>query len=216
MGDIKYQSYDGYGIDVASVRQDDIDKISIEHIKAKNDPKVLDLGSGAGGHSVRLAGAGAIVTSVDSFDFSKKFEKIRGETGLTEDRLLFRQGNLASLEEVLEGHKFDDAYCQRTIHYVAHYQTVRTLKFLKNVVADKLFISVTGLNSEIGQGYVDKNKKVQDRFANLSADSQKKFHVCNPVCIYQKEEFIEVLEEAGWKVDRCWESAFGNIKAIAK
>jgi len=60
-----YQSFDGHGVDVAVKRADDLDRTVLQYIAAYPGCRVLDLGSGAGGQSLRMATAGAHVTAVD-------------------------------------------------------------------------------------------------------------------------------------------------------
>ena len=42
------------------------------------------------------------------------------------------------------------------------------------------------------------------------------FQIQAPICLYRQEEFISLLETAGWKVEDIWQSAFGNLKAVCK
>ncbi|MCD5380975.1 MAG: ParB N-terminal domain-containing protein, partial [Candidatus Pacebacteria bacterium] len=86
-----------YGVDVSSVRADNLDKKMIKHISSLESPKVLDLACGAGGQSLRLATAGAEVTAVDDYDYSVVFNNIREDNNLMEERLQFMQGDMTNL-----------------------------------------------------------------------------------------------------------------------
>ena len=90
------------------------------------------------------------------------------------------------------------------------------LTFLKKIVSKKLFISVTGIDSDIGEQYTAKELLLAERFSTLEKEAQETFSITEPVCLYTPVEFIELLTEAGFEIEVCWVSAFGNIKAICK
>lgn len=211
---LKYKSFSGKGVDVASQRADDLDRLCLDHIGKKSNSSVLDLGSGQGGQSVRIALAGAGVLAVDSFDFEKYFDAARTEYELHETQLSFRQGDIKVLPSLITQQEFTDVLFQRAVHYLT-YQDARTvLTYLHEKVEDALFVSVTGINSAIGTDYADREKAVADRFCTLATESAETFSITEPICLYTKEEFISLLESCGWTVQECWESAFGNIKAV--
>ncbi|MEZ4104470.1 MAG: class I SAM-dependent methyltransferase [Candidatus Paceibacterota bacterium] len=203
-----------YGVDVALRRADDLDRKLIAHIITKNEPKILDLGSGAGGQSVRLATAGAFVTAVDICDYSQEFSKLREENSLSSDCLKFIQGDIRNLTKILKNERFDDCCLQRTIHYLSYQEAEKILKELRKVVIDRLYISVTGLNTAIGVTYPDRNKSVIGRFAQLPDREAEVFGVLKPVCLYTEGEFLELLKISGWQILESAVSQFGNIKVI--
>ena len=205
-----YQSFDGHGVDVAVKRADDLDRKVLEYIATSPSCSVLDLGSGAGGQSVRMAAAGARVTAIDQYDFSEQFAGYENPT----DSLRFVVGDLQHLPTLLPDHSFEIALCQRTIHYLPYAKAQRVLKDLLLIINDKLFISVTGSGSLVGEVYLAANAPIEKRFECLSTLGQEMFSITEPVCLYDQTEFIQLLESAGWTVDKCWESAFGNIKAV--
>jgi len=203
-----YQSFDGHGVDVAVNRADSLDKECLAYIADHPGCRVLDLGSGAGGQSVRMAGAGAHVTAIDQFDFSDTFAEFQ------KGNLRFILGDMANLEELLNGQKFDVAICQRTIHYLRYDTAVASLSALRSLVSGKLYISVTGTGSLVGDAYSATDTPLEDRFAELSALGKEMFQINELVCLYNEEEFKEMLTQAGWQVDSCRMTAFGNIQAI--
>ena len=103
---------------------------------------------------------------------------------------------------------------QRTLHYLPYNKAFETLKFLRTAVQDKLFISVTGMDSAVGENYVGKNLPLSERFMKLESAEADIFQIQAPICLYRQEEFISLLETAGWKVEDIWQSAFGNLKAV--
>jgi len=203
-----YQSFDGHGVDVAVNRADDLDKKCLAFIANNPNCTVLDLGSGAGGQSFRMAAAGASVAAIDQFDFAEEFEAYES------DRLQFIVGDMRHLADLLVNKKFDATLCQRTIHYLRYEEAKTFLIAVRAKTADRLFISVTGTGSLIGDVYPEKGVVVRERFGALTELGKEMFSIQEPVCLYSQEEFVILLESAGWVVDECWVSAFGNIKAV--
>jgi len=204
----------GYGVDVAVTRMDDVDRKLIAHIATKKHPRVLDVGCGAGGQSSRMAAAGAQVLGIDISDFSDAFETLRKTNLLSTQVLQFEQADMTRLQKVLQGRIFDDCCMQRVLHYVPYPVALQVLSTLRACVKDRLYISVTGLGSAIGTEYADTHKNVATRFCRLQEVDAVKFSIHEPVCLYTQEEFVTLLETAGWKVETCWVSAFGNVKAV--
>lgn len=192
-----------YGVDVALTRADDLDKKLECAVIEGCAHSVLDVGSGAGGQSNRLVALGADVTAIDIVDYA-------GEFG---EQVAFIQADMREIVSAVEGRCFDAALVQRTIHYLRYSDALQFLEELRMLV-DKLYISVTGLDSDIGRGYSEAGKPVTDRFARLHPNDQKTFSITEPVCLYSETEFMQLLQDAGWEIEEFWISAFGNIKAV--
>ena len=209
---------DAYGVDIAIRRMDDLDRKVIEEVKSRikvphevlNDCcdaqlSVLDIGCGEGGLSVKLAQAGATVTGVDVGECGSEFAK---------QRLEYVQGDMRELPMLLNERKFDICVIQRALHYVAYSDAVILLRDLRNRISHRLYISVTGLESDIGRNYLDKTKPIEERFCKLSDTDAEIFSINQKVCLYTPEEFIDLLKESDWKIEEYWVSAFGNVKAV--
>jgi ubiquinone/menaquinone biosynthesis C-methylase UbiE len=205
-----YQSFDGHGVDVATKRADDVDKRTLTYIAEHPGCRVLDLGSGAGGQSVRMTVAGAQVVAIDRYDFAEQFAIYGHPT----DKLRFIPGDMRQLLTLVPNQRFDIALCQRTIHYLPFNDALVFLRELRQVITDKLFISVTGTGSLVGEVYSAATVSIGERFVQLSELGQEMFSITEPVCLYSESEFRALLETAGWTIDECWVSAFGNIKAV--
>ncbi len=204
----EYSSFDGHGVDVAVNRADDLDKRALAYIADHPGCRVLELGSGAGGQSLRMAQAGAEVTAVDQFDFSKEFAAYQ------QSNLRFVPGDMVDVHKLLVEQSFHLAVCQRTIHYLNYNQAKDVLTTVRSLVGDALYISVTGSGSLVGDVYPHQALPIHERFGKLSELGQEMFSITESVCLYSESEFRQLLEESGWRVDECWVSAFGNIKAI--
>jgi SAM-dependent methyltransferase len=194
-----------YGVDVAARRADDLDKKMIAYVGAHNRCSVLDLGAGSGGQSVRMAEAGAQVTAVD-IGICEPF--------LKHEDVTFVLGDIRNIAFLTGDAVYDICCFQRTLHYLAYDEALALLIYLKKHITKKLFVSVTGIESDIGLHYAHTHKPVTERFSPLSQTDAETFSITQPVCLYTPEEFIMLLQAAGWEIEACWVSAFGNIKAV--
>lgn len=197
-----------FGVDVAIRRADDLDKKCLAEISTQNNPTVLDLGCGAGGQSFRMAKAGAKVLAVDIGDYSKFFDK--------KDSVDFVQSDITEIISVLQNKEFDFCMMQRVIHYFPYDVALKLLTELRSHVKDGLFISVTGIDSDIGDQYLSKDVALEARFSQLTEEGQETFSITEPVCLYTPVEFVELLTKAGFEVEECWTSAFQNSKAVCR
>lgn len=192
-----------YGVDVGSRRADDLDKKLLTYVTEATGIRVLDVGAGKLGHAQRLAEAGAQVTAVDVTAVEHVPAKIR-----------FIQGDIRNCAELLHDKQFEVCLFQRTLHYLRHEEACAVLRYLKTVIRDHLYISVTGVESDIGDQYADTYKPVHERFCTLPSEAAGVFSIYQPICLYTPEEFVVLLQEAGWEIEELWISAFGNIKAV--
>lgn len=206
----------GYGIDVAIMRADDIDKKMLSYISELNIskvPKVLDIGCGAGGQAVRMAQAGAQVLALDIHDFSTEFKLAREACNLSESQLLFAQEDVINIETLLKD-DFDMCALQRVLHYIPYEKARLVLKTLRQQISDRLYLTVTGLSSDIGKYYACADSNIADRFCVLDKVGSGLFSIDKPMCLYTQTELENLLSECGWVVLESRVSAFGNIKVI--
>ncbi len=208
-GDSLNEGVAGRGVDIALQRTDDLDNAAIAYIQNLESPTVLDFGCGAGGQSLRMAQAGGRVLGVDMFDFSDTFSSLPGYG----DTLAFQLGDVRHIIKDLAF--FDVGFSQRTIHYMPYAEALDLLAMLRQKVSGKLFLSATGLKTEVGDGYPDKDKPVKDRFCAPAAEMAEKHKMYEPVCLYTLDEFCQLLAQAGWKVESAHESTFRNLKTIS-
>lgn len=214
MNNIVFSEDAGFGVDVAVQRADDLDKKILSYIKNEENLSVLDLGCGAGGQSIRMALAGAEIIAIDVIDFTNKFNELVKIHNLNDESLKFRHGDIRNISEIVCNHKFDIACLQRVIHYLTYQEALNLLRELRLLIGKKLFISVSGINSDIGINYQHREKDISERHCYLDSERAELFNIKQPLCLYAKEEFQSLLEESGWRVEEIWVSAFGNIKAV--
>jgi 2-polyprenyl-3-methyl-5-hydroxy-6-metoxy-1,4-benzoquinol methylase len=219
-GDTLIPAGKGHGADISAQRQDDLDGFALAYISehsAKTRLIVADFGAGHGAQAARMAKAGAQkVVGIDMHDFSQ-------EDNYKLNNVSFLQANLTSptlfpqIESILGG-GLDIAMSQRTLHYLTHTQAA---SFLDNLKANmnlngKLFISASGLHSELGNDYPHRAGEIQTRFACLDNAMAQKHGIHAPVCLYKEIELVELCEKAGYRILKAYTSEFGNIKVVAE
>lgn len=225
-GDQLIQAGEGHGADIASQRQDELDKMSIarvvELVKTGQQIRTLDLGSGRGAQTKRLLEAGSTLgVAVDQTDFGQEFYASLAENksaGLFLP-LDFRSPNLLhKIQKRTENQVFDIIVFQRTIHYFSHTQALGLLACVRSLMEShsRLYLSASGMGSELADGYPGKQVPLPQRFSPLSPLMAAKHGIHPPVCLYTTDELVRLCQQSGLRVLMAQESEFGNIKIIAE
>lgn len=225
-GDKLIQAGDGHGADISTQRQDELDRMSIaravELAKMGKTVRTLDLGSGRGAQTKRLLAAGATLgVAVDQADFSDQFyaslpagDRIGVFIPLDLGDSNFPQ----KITKRAETSVFDIVIFQRTIHYFTHAQAGAILASIRDLMAPhaRLYISASGMDSELGDGYGGRSAPLPERFAPLAPSMAAKHGIFPSVCLYSTEELALLCQKAGLRILMAQESEFGNIKIIAE
>jgi SAM-dependent methyltransferase len=205
-----------HGPDIASQRMDDLDAACIEWAIAYGPSKLkaVDIGCGRGIQALRLASLGASVLAVDLSDLSPFASG--ANTLLGRDAITYFSGDVRELPPSAVPTPLQLIYSQRFIHYLRHEEACELLLRLQAVLSEdgRLFLSASGIDSELGDGYAHRDRGVENRFSVLSPEQQAKVHITEPICMYRQEELAKLAESVGFRTIRVWSSAFGNIKGI--
>lgn len=78
----------------------------------------------------------------------------------------------------------------------------------------KLFLSASGLLSELGSDYKGKSDNLPERFSPLSAAMAEKHNIHEPVCLYTQDDLVALCKHASFSCDNVFSSAFGNVKGV--
>lgn len=217
----------GYGVDVASQRADGLDDAALAFLQRRFEewrflqhehhrPTALDIACGAGGQALRMAAQGAVVTAVDCQDHSQAIT-LAAHTQNVWQPPTFVQADMRALPAELTHAPFDVICCQRALHYLPYAEALATLKkwipLFKR--GGRLFVSVSGLPSELGQGYPHAECPLKERFAPLAPAMAARHDIILPVCLYNGMDFADLLHAAGYGISTIYQSPFGNIKAVA-
>ncbi len=205
-----------HGTDIASQRIDDLDRrCLLDILNGVLDRGVaLDVGCGSGYHGLRMASLGCPTILIDLLDMSERVRAIKASFpdlnvsyyhGPIEKFLLsYREANISAF------------YSQRTIHYMTFQESVNILTQARKILnkRSKVYISASGLNSELGAGYGHAARDVRERFSDLSAEMAQKHSIGEKVCLYTEKDVELLAKLSGFHVDEVWSSRFGNVKAI--
>lgn len=209
----------GRGHDIASQRSDALDDRGLaairEQVATGQGVIAWDLGCGLGGHAIRMAQAGARVYALDVTDFTEAIDAACTEAGLPEHQLHFMQGSLLEGVGTLPSPHLIS--CQRTIHYFTAEQAQElVLEWAARLApGGALYLSASGINSELAQDYAGATVPWAERYAPLAQPMADKHDIRGPVCLYAKDDLEQVLLTAGLTGIEVFESPFGNIKAVA-
>lgn len=214
-GDAFNPTEGGYGVDISSQRQDELDLASLEFISSAEGPvAAVELGGGFGAHSIRMAEAGANVVMIDIADMTtEKFKKTA-----VSGKLKFLCRDFSSLQPMELPDHIDLLYSQRAIHYVPYAEAKRVLAMMSNRMTSggAVFISANGWDTEYGKTFPDRDKPVEERFNFVTPEMQEKHGITHKIVTYKKEELAQLLRDAGFTDVQVTRSAFGNIKAMAR
>ena len=212
----------GCGIDVASQRADDLDERCLTFLDTRfmhnqgTRPSALDLACGQGGQALRMAAAGVLVTAVDQHDHETT---IQGEAARRRvwRPPVFVRADFRALPENLAGAPFDVIVCQRAIHYLPYGEAVTAVQSWAHYLkpGGHLFLSASGLASELGHGYPHGDRPVTARFAPLARDMAERHNIQAPVCLYEALDLVDLLHAAGYGIAEVFLSPFGNVKVVA-
>lgn len=106
---------------------------------------------------------------------------------------------------------------ERVLHHLKFREAVRVLKLLKNRIlpGGRFFLSFSGLNSPIGEGYPYAHLPVEERYGRLRGDVAERFRITGEVCLYAVGDVRRLMEEVGGMREiTVRETAFGNVLAI--
>lgn len=223
-GDQKILTKGQFGVDIAIQRADDLDNLAIGNIRAAKhrDQHVvaaLDIGCGQGGQLIRMAQAGAtMAVGVDAQDYGSQLKEIAAANGVS-NQVHFIQMDMRHLRKAkLDMLKWDVIVCQRAIHYLPYDGALRAISSMYDLLCNdgRLFLSASGMPSELSDGYIEGAKPVRNRYGPLSDEMRDKHGIHGDVCLYSSEDLDMLVREAGMHIENIWVSDFGNIKAVAR
>ncbi len=177
---------------------------------------VLILPAGRCGLAVQFARLGASVTIGDVPAVQRESEGRILAFGLRDD-IRFQPWELTSPPDDAPGQPYDIIVLRRGLcglPYAQARSVVRQL-LLKLKIGGKLYISILGLHSELGEGYPGGELPIEERFAKLSPALAEKYGIERPVCLYTERNLFMLLLEAGASVLRTLTTTYGNVKGVA-
>lgn len=214
-GDRPIRLSESFGTDISSIRLDDLDKRYFGHVlSAQEKPVCVDLGCGLARPSIAAATIGGVVTLYDSLELKDRFEFLSETIPLP--NLAFRKVDLSDCAPDVFPDNIDIIYSQRTLHYLTYGQVLELIRMLceRAVSGARLYLSVSGLRSELGVGYGGASLPVEERHHTLGQEMAEKHDILQPICLYTEEDMERLGKDAGLLAIDVYSSSFGNIKAI--
>ncbi len=82
-------------------------------------------------------------------------------------------------------------------------------------IGGKMFITVLGLHSELGEEYPGREQSIYERYSKLSPAIARKYDIHDEVCLYSERDLFLLMLESGASVLRTMTTTWGNVKAVA-
>ena len=205
-----------HGADIAAQWVDELDLETLRFVVSPKIPKrvALDLGCGVGVQGIRFAVLGCKSVLYDVVDIGDRIERIKQALGI--QNLEFRQIDLRQATPEDFPTDIGVAYSQRFIHHLRFDEASHLLGMLAGLLCAKarLFVSASGLGSELGAGYAGTGVAVEHRFAPLASEMQAKHGIREADCLYAIEELERLVLAHGFGTIRTWTTPFGNVKGV--
>ncbi len=199
---------------------DDFERLALEECirrqRVDHRTSVLVTPAGHGELATSFAGLGADVVLGDALSVQRDIEAFILAGGLG-DKMRFAECVFPAVPDEIPGEPFDIVVIRRGLcnwRYAEARKIVRQM-LLKLRIGGKLFVSILGLHSELGDGYGDRDQRVEARYARLSPAMANKYGISEPLCLYSERNLFMLLLEAGASVLRTMTSTYGNVKGIA-
>ena len=202
----------GRGMNISSLRKDDLDVLSIADATNHPDSSALDFCSGDGAMALEFS---RLIKKVTAWDVLRPSLVEKDPLGY--EKVSIIQKDIRDKSVLPEGRPFDIVVWQRAIHYLTWSEAIDVLLRLKEWLSPggRLYVSASGFDSELGADYPGKNARVEERFDFLSPEMQEKHDIRKRVCLYRISELVSVLKKCGYTVDDSWYSPFGNVKVVS-
>ncbi len=205
-----------HGAEIAAQWVDELDLETLRFVVSPKIPKrvALDFGCGLGVQGIRFAVLGCKSVLYDVVDIGERIERVKQALGI--QNLEFRQIDLRHATPEDFPKDIGVAYSQRFIHYLRFDEASRLLEMLAGRLCPnaRLFLSASGLGSELEAGYADSGVAIEHRFAPLANEMQAKHGIRENVCLYAIEDLERLVLAHGFGTIRTWTTPFGNVKGV--
>ncbi len=198
------------GIDIISQRITKLEKETIRSaLELPKNSTCLDLGCGQGYLGIILVFLHQKVYFID--------QKINWKLRVL--KKLFRLQNMILIQKDIRKMIYQDfpdnislIYSGRFLHYMKYNEANNLLKILrkKSSKNGKIFLSVSGINSELGNGYLGNGKKIEERYDFLTKDHRNRFKIQEKVTLYNEQELQNLIQKY-FQIESIWQSDFGNL-----
>jgi hypothetical protein len=215
-GDTLLETTGTHGADIASQRIDELDIEALRFAVSGELPApiALDLGCGLGVQGMRFALLDMEAHLYDLLNMSDRILAFKVMFPLV--NLHFHEVDLREDMRHSLPARVGLSYSQRFIHFLRYEEVCRLLKsvFHSMVTGGRLFLSASGLNSELGGGYGARDHPLGRRFGPLEPRMGEKHQIHEDVCLYTKGDLRQLTAACGFEKISVWSSPFGNVKGV--
>lgn len=206
-----------HGADISSQRMDELDIAAMQYAlkgKEKMRGAAIDLGCGIGIQGLRFASVGFKTVLIDCLPIESTVLKASGIDQLFPISYLMVDARKLGKPDLPD--EIALCYSQRFIHYLRFGDAVALLKLIRSKMPNgaKLFLSASGVGSELGEGYVAREQELALRFAPLATNMAAKHDIHEPVCLYTQNDLIALCQSAAFRTEEVYSSPFGNVKGV--
>ena len=210
----------GFGGEISHQREDELDRAALDRARelvstqrrAPRDLVAYDIGAGHGTMAMKLADLGCMVIACDiePMPALRAFAVASGSVALK--HIIERDSREVDWSTLPHP---DILYSQRFLHYLRFNEAVDLVRSMLSAVnACDVYLSMSGLRSELGSGYPQ--AELSERFGYLAKEMRGKHGIAHEVCLYETADAEKLAGLCGLDVVRLWSSDFGNVKMIAK
>lgn len=198
---------------------DELERLVLEEVhkrrRSNGGVNALVLPAGQSALPAEMARLGCQVTGADHSDYARDFRGRALAAGT--DMAFAAVDSPQALPDDLPGQPYDIVVLRRGLCSLAYGDARRIVRQLlrKLKIGGKLYISILGLHSELGENYTGANVRIEDRLHPLSPAMARKYGIDNPVCLYSERNLFMLLMEAGGSVLRTFTTTHGSVRGIA-
>ncbi|WP_371323840.1 hypothetical protein VX159_15835 [Dechloromonas sp. ZY10] len=111
---------------------------------------------------------------------------------------------------------YDIIFVRRGLCSVPYPEAKRIVRQLlqKLKIGGRIYLSILGLHSELGDGYSALDLPVGKRFGPLAPAIAQKYGISSDICLYTERDLFMLLLESGASVLRTMTTSYGSVKAV--
>lgn len=192
-----------------------VDQVILRQRGVNSHPSALVLPNGRCSISYELARKGALVTASDNGDFHPDDPLLYPEN--VRQAITFLPLELNDASEKFPNEPFDVIVVRRGISSLPYPEARQVLRRLirRLKIGGKLYLSVLGLHSALGNDYACYDRDIEERYCELGPKMAERYNIHGPVCLYSERNMFALLLEAGGSVLRTLTTTHGNVKGVA-
>lgn len=199
---------------------DELERMAVEEAIKRRcfnpNPTALVVPEGRCNLSFELGRKGVMVTAADSGEWDDE-SAAQLFPATSRSHVQFLPITLGEVGHKLPNEPFDLVICNRNLCSMPYKEAREAIRHLlrRLKIGGRLYLSLLGLHSELGEGYTGVDMDIGQRFCELAPTIAEKYSISGPVCLYTERNFFTLIMEAGGGVLRSFTTTHGNVKGVA-